>query len=89
MTALGESLAWSERGLEGPIVPGPGNGKGNPRGLDINEQPAPIRAIGGTSSFLAAKIAADPVFLAVQNNGVLGKGEDLPLARQPDEPLAV
>jgi hypothetical protein len=74
--------------LECAVVPGASNGKSNTKGLDVDEQPAGIRAKGGSGLLPTTVIVGgDVIPRLLQDHIVLCKGEDLLLGSEPYKSL--
>ena len=81
------------RRLERPLVPGTRDGEGNPRRLDVDEQPLAVRAKVRAGPLLASvaarrdRLSRSRNLSGRQTDVVLGERESVAVERQADQPL--
>src|SRR5687767_12007008 len=74
--------AFSSNALECSRPPRPGDREGDARALNVPEQPFAVRAVARARELGAAEVADYPVALAVQDDVVFGKLENLAVDRE-------
>src|SRR5262245_38415300 len=85
-----DPAAWVVRTwrLQGAVLPRTGDREGDPRRLDVDEEPLAIPAVGRPRPFAAAEIAREAVLLAGQLDVVPRELEDLAVQGQALQALA-